>query len=325
MKAIELLDFGTSRLPAVCGLYIDVFAIRPFAHVFEIKENAKNPALMTSNIPQVCSRIAYWRLGGLKLDDIDWRITSVPYDSRIRFSTIPGAGVRMDIANKIAGGCSHVSLTDYTSALNSENGFEFSLTSGHGFSLGDGKEIYILRTPLHPRGFSSLQGDLCENNILLHANRFRREWKSRTRAGTGSILQRIFRQGSDLRDDETLQLLNSTPENSSRYMPYSDVLDSPYLGKISYIPRMVLKPMERGTGIYFSNGRHRSANLLATGAQAIPVHYIGDPDNKGTVLKRFGYRGHEFPEQISMEAILRDAPLVSRIPDCSLQPWRPSP
>lgn len=37
MKAIELLDFGTSRLPAVCGLYIDVSAIRPFAHVFEIK------------------------------------------------------------------------------------------------------------------------------------------------------------------------------------------------------------------------------------------------------------------------------------------------
>lgn len=289
MKKVDLFDFSSGKSSGICGIHIDESGTKPLVHLFEISENQNNSAIMTDNIPQVCSRVAERKLGGIKLDDADWRITSSIHNTSVRFQSVSETVLKISFDNTIpAGSTSYLSANGYQEALNSSDGFEKSITGKHGFAQRGSSDVFLLQAPLHPDGYSALRSQPSNTVLLLDAKLLKKEWQSSSRID----MLRSYKDGNlnGGLGEETLHLLASTPETSSAYMPHTGVQESPELAKIAYRRRKFLRPLETGTGLQFINGRHRTANLIATGADAVPISFSGTAKELENLQDKAGYR-----------------------------------
>ncbi len=273
---------------------------KPKIHLFTVRGDEfkceGDPVSLDRSIYKVCSGIVEDYFSGKKINDFDWELTAAGGHTKLNFEEKNGwiTGVRCTNAFPLYQSSFAYGIKDYEEALEDPDNFLHILSEGHPKGFENHPEyLVIVPLPLHPDGHIILETGLSTYKsdkyevVFADAQKLRdliigQEMKKRSASFDDLI--RIYEDEPLKGDDVAFPPFHSTIEESIKHL-------NPglgYPGEIAianFSTDGAFDDEDWGEGldwrrdnewmlserIGFQNGRHRTFNMINTGAPFIPI------------------------------------------------------
>jgi hypothetical protein len=286
-----------------CGVAVSRRNDRPHIHVFEIAENGGG--LLNTRLADGLQAIRDQFCPGTPLGDIDWEYTNGICHSDIELEEQGGILTCMHLSNNELGRISHeIPLQRYQDALNSPDGFEHEMASGHGFMRGKKATIFPIRLGGEDRDrviyFTSNNYDGM-TPVLADAAKFLQAWRQQEERFSKpappppskaiGFLRSLFSSASENTPNNEgrrhdFALFQSTQEKSRKEIWKNTCPEYPI--EAAFINFNANQPED---SIAFTNGRHRTFNVANLAAPYVLIDVGCDVD---AFRKKFEW-GHRLP------------------------------
>lgn len=287
MVQIERIRFDETG-PGHCGVAVSQRNNRPHIHVFEIAEN--DGEALNARFAEGFQAIRDQCCPGTPLSDIDWEYTNGICHSDITFEEQNGTLTRIHLHGNTLGGSAFKSpLQRYQDALNSPNGFEHEMTSGHNFMRGPETDIFPIRLGGEDQDRIIYYTSNNYNGmtpVLVDAAKFVQAWHQQEERllkpaspppnKAIGFLRSLFADAAENIPDREgrmhdFALFQSTPEKSRQEIWKNTCPQHPI--QAAFISFNADQP---DAAIAFINGRHRTFNAANLAAPYVVIDVGGD-------------------------------------------------